>query len=92
MTDAAEAHNQQLVTAYRLCFGNPAGQLVLADMMKLARFRVPLVTPSASANELFLAEGRRQMFLRIVSMMLLSDEQILDLFAGRRLNVTGANE
>lgn len=91
MTDAA-AQNEQLVTAYRLCFGNPAGQMVLADLMKMSRFRVPLTTPSASANELFLAEGKRQMFLRIVSMMMLTEEQIMDLFAGRRLNLTGANE
>lgn len=80
MTDA---DNEQLVTAYRLCFGSPAGRMVLVDLMKMARFRVPLASPSASSNELFLAEGKRQMFLRIVSMMVLTDEQIMELFGGR---------
>jgi hypothetical protein len=79
-----DADNQQLIADYRACFGSPAGQRVLSDLMKDCRFRAPI------ANQI--EEGKRQAFLRIISMTLLTDEQLLLLYRGNRINTTGADE
>ena len=67
--------DQDLVRAYRLFFNSPDGMAVARDLMKFCKFRSPI----ASEKE----EGMRQVFLRILSLSQLSDEQLFALFAGR---------
>jgi len=78
-TDAA------LVRSYRLCFGSPAGREVLKDLMQFCHFRRPLALRDVpvDANDVLLAEGARQVFLRVITIMSLSGEQITALFGGR---------
>lgn len=75
-----------LVRSYRLCFGSPAGREVLSDLMQFCRFRIPLAPPNAiiDPNSVFMAEGARQVFLRIITIMSLSHEQIIALYGGQR--------
>ena len=89
----SENVNRELVTAYRLCFGSPAGQAVLADLMKASRFRVSLVKgEDANTNQLLLAIGQRELFVRIISMLALTDEQLIALYGGQRLNLSEESE
>lgn len=90
MTDET---NRELVTAYRLCFGSPAGQAVLVDLMKASRFRVSLVTDGeANTSQLLIALGRRELFVRIMTLLALTDEQLIALYGGQRLNLTEESE
>ena len=86
--EEAALANAHLVRSYRLTFGQPHGQDVLRDLMKLCRFRVPLVDGKIEANAVLMAEGRRQVYLRIQNMMCLSDEQLAMLYRGAPLMIT----
>ena len=81
--------DQILVQSYRLCFSSPAGREVLKDLMAFCHFRRPLALRDApvDANDVLLAEGSRQVFLRIITIMSLSAEQITTLFGGRAFNL-----
>lgn len=74
--------------SYRACFLDPAGELtrdgagVLRDLARYCgayrtSFRVSPVTRSADALAMAYAEGRRDAFLRLQSMLKLPDEEIL---------------
>lgn len=63
------------VRAYRLFFNSPEGLQVALDLMKFCSFRTPAETQ--------IDEGKRRVFLRILQMSQLSDEQLLSLYAGR---------
>lgn len=76
--------NAQLISDYRACFGSPAGQRVLGDLMKFSHFRVPIDNQTG--------EGMRRVFLRIVNMVALSDEQLLLLYGKGQIGLKGANE
>lgn len=69
--------NEQLIRSYRLCFGTPAGQDVLLDLMAFCRFRRPIESP--------IDEGKRQAFLRILEFVALTPEQLLALYGGRKM-------
>jgi hypothetical protein len=79
MIDDVAARNEELIRAYRLCFGSAPGQIVMADLMKLCCFR------RDAADQI--EEGMRRAFLRIVNMSNLTDEQLYALYSGR--NLTG---
>lgn len=66
-----------VIRAYRLFFSAPDGLAVAKDLMKFCKFRSPI----ASERE----EGMRQVFLRILEMSQLSDEQLIQLYAGRMM-------
>lgn len=68
-------------TAYVNTFENPMGREVLAD---LARFcRANTTTFHADARVHAVAEGRREVWLRISQHLNLSDEQLFDLYAAK---------
>jgi hypothetical protein len=64
-------------SAYRSVFSGPAGDIVLADLAVFCRATEP--TFHADARLHALAEGRREVFLRIQKQLHLSDEQLLEL-------------
>lgn len=73
------AEEQDMLRAYRLCFGSREGQAVLHDLMKFCCFR------RETAN--LIDEGKRQAFLRIVNFAKLTDDQIIRLYTGQQVNI-----
>lgn len=78
------AADQDLVRAYRLFFSSPPGDAVLRDLMKFCNFRKDV------SNEI--DEGKRRVFLRILTFSQCSDEQIMALFAGRDVMKPGDDD
>ena len=64
-----------LVRAYRLFFNSPDGLAVAMDLMKFCKFRSDVSSD--------VEEGMRRVFLRILRLSQLSDDQLIALFAGR---------
>ena len=82
--DETRSANEELQRSYRLAFGQPLAQSALADLMRFCCFRRPIETATD--------EGKRQVFLRIVNMMHLTDQQLYALYGGRALNFTGESD
>lgn len=74
MTDLTP-ESQALIRAYRVCFGSETGRIVLMDLMKHCKFRAEM--------ENNFDEGARRVFLRILHLSQLSDDQILALYGGQ---------
>ena len=70
------------VRAYRLCFGSPAGREVLNDLMEFCNFNTALAYREGhiDANSILMQEGARQVFLRIINLATLTQEQIIALY------------
>lgn len=64
--------------AYRATFNTVEGQKVLADLRRFCRASVPTADVN-NANVTFLLEGRREVFLRIISHMNLTEDDIFEL-------------
>jgi len=65
-------------TSYKHTFNNPNGEKVLADLKRFCY----AVTPTADINNpnaTYLAEGRREVWLRIQAHLNLSDDEIYNL-------------
>lgn len=82
MTDE-EARDEKLalIRAYRLAFLSEMGQTVIKDLMGICRFRnslVPLDLPQTT-NDILIAEGRRQVFVHILQMIQLNEDQLLSI-------------
>lgn len=69
--------DQDTIRAYRLFFNSAEGLAVAKDLMAFCKFRRPI----AGEKE----EGMRQVFLRILELSQLSDEQLFRLYAGRMM-------
>lgn len=65
-------------TAYVKTFISPFGQEVLADLAKFCRAHETTFHPDARAHAV--AEGRREVFLRIQKHLQLSDDQLWQLY------------
>lgn len=63
---------------YQVVFGSPVGQRVLADLAKFCRAHVS--TFHADARVHAVAEGRREVWLRIQQHLQLTDEQLYALY------------
>lgn len=64
--------------AYAKTFNTPDGRKVLADLKRFCRASVP----TADVNNIhttYLLEGRREVWLRIASMLQLTDEDVVQL-------------
>src|SRR6266404_2187382 len=72
--------------AYKLCFGSPAGQEVLIDLVKFCRAAESCVVRGDPTRTLLL-EGRREVFLRIAEHLNLTSEQLYALYSGRNILV-----
>lgn len=69
---------QRRQSAYKKTFNNPEGRKVLADLRRFCR----ATQPTADVNNVqttFLLEGRREVFLRILSHLQLTDEDVYNL-------------
>ena len=64
--------------AYRATFNSIEGRKVLADLRRFCRASVPTADVN-NANVTFLLEGRREVFLRIISHMNLTEDDIFEL-------------
>lgn len=75
--DEKIAANDELQRAYRICFGSPAGQAVLADLAPFTNAAETCFRADARAQAL--EEGKRLVWLRIQQFMNLTQEDILQL-------------
>lgn len=64
--------------AYAKTFDNPEGRKVLADLKRFCRATVPTADVN-NVHTTFLLEGRREVWLRISSLLSLSDEDVAGL-------------
>lgn len=64
--------------AYAKTFDNPEGRKVLADLKRFCRASVPTADVN-NVHTTFLLEGRREVFLRIISLLHLTDEDVMNL-------------
>ena len=66
---------EQRQRAYKLCFGSPAGKEVIADLMKFCRANESCYHDDARLHAL--AEGRREVWLRITEHYTLEIDDLL---------------
>lgn len=64
--------------AYAKTFDNPEGRKVLADLRRFCRASVPTADVN-NVHTTFLLEGRREVWLRIASLLQLTDDEITNL-------------
>lgn len=64
--------------AYRKTFDNPEGRKVLADLRRFCRATVPTADVN-SVHTTYLLEGRREVWLRIMAHLELTDEDVYKL-------------
>ncbi len=64
--------------AYAKTFNNPEGQKVLADLRRFCR-ATELSADVTNVNATYLAEGRREVWLRIQKFLSLTDEDVVKL-------------
>lgn len=62
-------------SAYQKTFGSEHGKYVLADLIRFCRANTPTANIN-NVNATYLAEGRREVWLRIQSHLNLTDEDI----------------
>ena len=65
-------------SAYRKTFDNPEGRKVLADLRRFCRATQPTADVN-NVNATFLLEGRREVYLRILSHLHLTEEDVVQL-------------
>lgn len=63
---------------YKKTFSGPDGQKVLADLRRFCRATVPTADVD-NPNTTYLLEGRREVYLRIMAHLNLTDEQVYEL-------------
>jgi hypothetical protein len=65
-------------SAYRKTFESPEGRKVLADLRRFCRMTQPTADVN-NPNTTYLLEGRREVFLRILAHLQLTDEDVYNL-------------
>jgi hypothetical protein len=89
VSDDVQGQNEELLRAYRLCFGSAAGQAVLADLAPFCRAADTCFHQDPRIHAAL--EGRREVWLRIQQFMHLQDEDLQQL-ALRRPRLKPATE
>lgn len=69
---------------YQLTFGSPIGQRVLTDLAVFCRATETCFDPDPRLHAV--AEGRREVFLRIARHLNLSSEQLFAIYQGQTVN------
>jgi hypothetical protein len=64
--------------AYQRTFDNPEGKKVLADLRRFCGATAPTADVS-NVNATYMREGRREVYLRIMHHLNLTDEQVMRL-------------
>lgn len=80
--EAAKAFLEQRKRAYALCFGSPAGQEVLKDLVTFCRGAETFVVPG-DRDRTYVLAGRLEVWLRIEQHMNLMPDELFKLYAGR---------
>ena len=76
---------------YQLAFGSPAGQEVMIDLAQFCRANETCFHADPRLHAV--AEGRREVWLRIQQHLNLSSEQLVSIFGGRQFStVTESND
>lgn len=78
------AHLRQRKRNYQLALTSPAGQEVLIDLAKFCRANVSCFHPDPRLHAL--AEGRREVWLRIQNHLGLSEAELFALYTGAQYN------
>lgn len=84
MTDEEKqrAFLEQRKRNFQLCFGSPAGQEVLKDLVTFCRGAETFVVPG-DRDRTYVLAGRLEVWLRIEQHMNLTPEELFKLYAGR---------
>ena len=69
---------QRRQSAYKKTFDNPEGRKVLADLRRFCRATAPTADVN-NVNVTYLQEGRREVYLRILSHLSLTEEDVVSL-------------
>lgn len=69
--------------AYQLAFGTSAGEIVLQDLMKFCRYADTCFDPDPRLHAV--AEGRREVLLRILNHMHREPDQLYQLYDNSRV-------
>lgn len=80
--DDVEAKAQELMRAYAVTFGSPAGQVVLADLELFCHALEPCAVPG-NHDRTLMNEGNREVFLRIQKFSRITMKDLYDLRLGR---------
>ena len=85
MTEEEEEQKRGLIRAYRVTFRSATGLVAMTDLMQVCRFRVPLVPNDMplETNHLLIAEGRRQVFLHIMQMCEMPEDELIAMYRGQ---------
>lgn len=86
--ETVDSRNDELVRAYRLAFGSPAGLRVMQDLAKFCRAAQTTVEPD---TPILLLEGRRQVWLVIQNYMNLTPQEIVQLARGQAIRLGESN-
>jgi len=83
---AARRIDEDVMRAYKLAFGSPAGQAVLMDLVPYCRATescvVILKNGQIDRDRTLVSEGRREVFVRIQEFLNLTYEQLFALKTG----------
>lgn len=71
--------DQDTLLAYRMMFSSPTGITVMNDLMAFCNFRKEVQSD--------IDEGKRRVFLRILELSQLTDDQLIALYAGRLMTM-----
>lgn len=74
---------------YQLCFGSPAGKMVMTDLARFCRMGETTFHPIQDARTHAMLEGRRQVALRIQQHMDFSPEELAVLLRAAALDKQG---
>lgn len=89
MPDEAKQKNADLLRAYKLAFGSPAGQAVLVDLVKFCRGAETCVVAEkgmpVDRERTLILEGRREVWLRLTEYLYLTPDEVLALRMERHI-------
>lgn len=80
----AHLHLREREGAYKQTLGSPIGQIVLKDLAEFCRANASCFDPDPRIHAV--AEGRREVWLRIQSHLNLTAEDLYALYTGRTFN------
>ena len=69
--------------AYQLAFGSPAGEIMLQDLMRFCRYGESCFHEDARVHAV--AEGRREVLLRILNHLERTPDQLYELYDNSRV-------
>lgn len=64
--------------AYRTVFKSDEGRLILADLLRFARYHDPVIVPGDPLSTGF-ADGQRRIVTRIIKLTEMTEEQVLQM-------------